>query len=162
VRDDGGTASQSPGSDLDLGPGPERGPSGMVAARRRAHALLERQSQLAERIKSGTAGSTWSRLNALDFMNSSMQFAALGVLCLFPFLIVVSAGTGHDLRKTVVTRTGLDTNAAKDVRHHPERRCRRTDQGIFHNVRHRHSVFRGSRLSDRGSTPGAPVSRSEM
>jgi membrane protein len=48
-------------------------------------------------------------------MNSSLQFAALGVLTLFPFLIIVSAGTGHDLRKTVITRMGLDQHAAKDV-----------------------------------------------
>ena len=44
-----------------------------------------------------------------------MQFAALGVLCLFPFLIVVSAGSGHDFRRTVVIRMGLDQHAAKDV-----------------------------------------------
>ena len=44
-----------------------------------------------------------------------MQFAALGVLCLFPFLIVVSAGIGHDFRRTVVIRMGLDQHAAKDV-----------------------------------------------
>jgi membrane protein len=57
----------------------------------------------------------WSGLNGVDFMNSSLQFAALGVLCLFPFLLVVSAGTGHDLRQTVITRMGLDHAAAKDV-----------------------------------------------
>ncbi len=44
-----------------------------------------------------------------------MQFAALGMLCLFPFLIVVSAGTGHDLRKTIVIRMGLYQDAANDV-----------------------------------------------
>jgi membrane protein len=48
-------------------------------------------------------------------MTSSMQFAALGVLCLFPFLVLVSAGTGHDLRRTLITRMGLDQQAAKDV-----------------------------------------------
>jgi membrane protein len=57
----------------------------------------------------------WYRLNAVDFMNSSLQFAALGVLCLLPFLIVVSAGTGHDLRRTVITRMGLDQHAANNV-----------------------------------------------
>jgi hypothetical protein len=40
----------------------------------------------------------WSRLNAVDFMNSSMQFAALAVLALFPFLVVVAAETGGDVR----------------------------------------------------------------
>jgi membrane protein len=72
-------------------------------------------THVVERVKSSTAGSVWDRLNAVDFMNSSLQFAALGVLCLFPFLIIVSAGTGHDLRKTVITRMGLDQHAANDV-----------------------------------------------
>jgi membrane protein len=84
----------------------------LVASQRR---LVERGSKAAERVKSSAAGSTWSRLNAVDFMNSSLQFAALGVLALFPFLIVVSAGTGHDLRKTVIARMGLDHQAANDV-----------------------------------------------
>jgi membrane protein len=66
-------------------------------------------------VRSSAAGSVWYRLNAVDFMNSSLQFAALGVLCLFPFLLVVSAGTGHDLRRTVITRMGLDHQAANDV-----------------------------------------------
>lgn len=78
--------------------------------------LAERGSRMAERVKSGAAGAVWSRLNALDFINSSMQFAALGVLCLFPFLILVSAGTGHDLRQTVITHLGLDHHAAQDVK----------------------------------------------
>ncbi|HXW34313.1 MAG TPA: YhjD/YihY/BrkB family envelope integrity protein [Acidimicrobiales bacterium] len=77
--------------------------------------LLDKGTHAVDRVKASTAGSVWTRLNAVDFMNSSMQFAALGVLCLFPFLIVVSAGTGHDLRKTVITRMGLDQHAAKDV-----------------------------------------------
>jgi membrane protein len=77
--------------------------------------LLQGGSHLAERVKSSTAGSAWSRLNAVDFMTSSMQFAALGVLCLFPFLVLVSAGTGHDLRRTLITRMGLDQQAARDV-----------------------------------------------
>jgi membrane protein len=77
--------------------------------------LIQSGTHVAERVKSSTAGSVWYRLNAVDFMNSSLQFAALGVLCLFPFLIIVSAGTGHDLRKTVITRMGLDQQAAHDV-----------------------------------------------
>jgi membrane protein len=77
--------------------------------------LADRGSRVADRVKSGAAGTMWSQLNALDFMNSSMQFAALGVLCLFPFLLLVSAGTGHDLRQTVIIRMGLDHRAAQDV-----------------------------------------------
>jgi membrane protein len=90
------------------------------AQRRRARSAAQRRllqggSHVAERVRSSAAGSVWYRLNAVDFMNSSLQFAALGVLCLFPFLIVVSAGTGHDLRKTVITRMGLDHHAAQDL-----------------------------------------------
>jgi membrane protein len=84
-----------------------------LAARQRR--LVEGGSHVAERVRGSTAGSVWYRLNAVDFMNSSMQFAALGILCLFPFLVVVSAGTGHDLRRTVITRMGLDKQAANDL-----------------------------------------------
>jgi membrane protein len=77
--------------------------------------VAERSSRAAERVKAGAAGVAWSRLNAVDFMNSSLQFAALGVLCLFPFLILISAGTGHDLRQTLIIRMGLDHHAARDV-----------------------------------------------
>jgi membrane protein len=94
--------------------------AGEVLTRRQAllaqeRRLVEQGSHVVERVKSSTAGSAWSRLNAVDFMNSSMQFAALGVLCLFPFLILISAGTGHDLRQTVIARMGLDHHAASDV-----------------------------------------------
>jgi membrane protein len=96
------------------------GKTGEVLTRRQAllakeRRLVEQGSHVVERVKSSTAGSAWSRLNAVDFMNSSMQFAALGVLCLFPFLILISAGTGHDLRQTVIARMGLDHHAASDV-----------------------------------------------
>lgn len=72
-------------------------------------------SPLHERVRSSAAASVWSRLNAIDFMTSSMHFAALGVPCLFPFLVLISAGTGHDLRRTLITGMGLDQQAARDV-----------------------------------------------
>jgi membrane protein len=45
-------------------------------------------------VRATAAATFWSRLNAVDFMNSSLQFAALAVLCLFPFLVVFSAAGG--------------------------------------------------------------------
>jgi membrane protein len=60
-------------------------------------------------------GTFWSRLNAADFMNSSLQFAALAVVCLFPFLIIVSAESGGDARHALIARLGLDQKAAQDV-----------------------------------------------
>jgi len=66
-------------------------------------------------MRTSTAGTFWSRLNAIDFMNSSLQFAALAVLVLLPFLVVVSAESGGDARNALVVRLGLDQKAAQDV-----------------------------------------------
>jgi membrane protein len=54
----------------------------------------------------------WSRLNAIDFMNSSFVFAALSILCLFPFMITLSAALGGDFSKAVVHRAGFSGQAA--------------------------------------------------
>jgi membrane protein len=67
------------------------------------------------RVKTGTAGKYWSNLSAVDFMNSSLAFSALGVLCAFPFLAVAHAATGGDVRQAIVTRMGLSAEAARDV-----------------------------------------------
>jgi membrane protein len=48
-------------------------------------------------------------------MNSSLAFAALAVLCAFPFLAVVHAAAGQDLRQAIITRMGLTARAAQDV-----------------------------------------------
>jgi membrane protein len=77
--------------------------------------LLDQGSHAVDRVRATTAGTFWSRLNAVDFMNSSLQFAALTVLCLFPFLIIVSAESGGDARHALVARLGLNQQAAHDV-----------------------------------------------
>jgi membrane protein len=77
--------------------------------------LLEEERRVAERVKASTPGKIWARLNAIDFMNSSMQFAALAILCLFPFLVIVAAETGGDVRPALIRRLGLDRAAASDV-----------------------------------------------
>jgi membrane protein len=84
-----------------------------LTARRRA--AYTKGSAVARRAKAGVPGKLWTRLDAVDFMNSSMQFAALSMLCLFPFLIILSAATGRDVRRTIVERLGLDADAAKDI-----------------------------------------------
>jgi membrane protein len=109
--DHGGSESDEGPTRVAAGTGPKKHQALLDRERR----LREGGSHVAKRVRSSTAGSVWYRLNAVDFMNSSLQFAALGVLCLLPFLIVVSAGTGHDLRRTVITRMGLDQHAANDV-----------------------------------------------
>jgi len=64
-------------------------------------------------VRATAAGTFWSKLNAIDFMNSSLQFAALAALCLFPFLITVSAESG-------VTRDTPLSPASVSMRMRPE------------------------------------------
>ena len=67
------------------------------------------------RLQASAAGKYWSQLTAVDFMNSSLAFAALAVLCAFPFLAVVLGATGGDVREAIVARMGLSAQAARDV-----------------------------------------------
>jgi membrane protein len=57
----------------------------------------------------------WSRLSAVDFMNSSMVFAALAVLCLFPLLLIIGAVLGRDVVQSLVHRLGFSQDATNDV-----------------------------------------------
>jgi membrane protein len=77
--------------------------------------LLAMESHAAEWVKTTAAATFWTKLNAVDFMNSSMQFAVLAVLCLFPFVFLVSAESGGDARHALIARLGLDQKAAHDV-----------------------------------------------
>jgi membrane protein len=81
----------------------------------REQRLLDMESHAVEWARTTAAGTFWSRLNAVDFMNSSLQFAVLGVLCLFPFVFFVSAEGGGDARHALIARLGLDQKAAQDV-----------------------------------------------
>jgi hypothetical protein len=59
------------------------------------------------RVRAGAPGRYWSHLSAVDFMNGSFAFAALAVLCGFPFLAVANAAAGQDVRQAIITRMGL-------------------------------------------------------
>jgi len=85
------------------------------ALRDQERRLLDQGSHAVDRARATTAGTFWSRLNAVAFMNSSLQFAALAVLCLFPFMIIVSAESGGDVRHVLIARLGLDQKATRDV-----------------------------------------------
>ena len=55
-----------------------------------------RAAQWAKKNYAGSlAEDVWRRLDAMDFINRGMVFAATLLLCLFPFLIVVSALAGR-------------------------------------------------------------------
>jgi membrane protein len=68
-----------------------------------------------ERFQDTAAGRFWSELSTADFMNSSFAFAALAVLCAFPFLAVSAAAIGSDVRSVIVARMGLSDEATRDL-----------------------------------------------
>ena len=57
----------------------------------------------------------WNRLNAMDFINKGMLFAAILLLCFFPFIIVANALAGQSAVTGLVRHLGLNQQAAKDV-----------------------------------------------
>ena len=59
----------------------------------------------------------WRRLDAMDFINRGILFAATLLLCFFPFLIIVSALAGRSVVTTLARRTGLNSRAAAEVGH---------------------------------------------
>jgi membrane protein len=48
-------------------------------------------------------------------MTSATQFSALAILCLVPVLLIVATETGHDIRRTLASRMGLNPQATKDL-----------------------------------------------
>ena len=78
-------------------------------------AWRDKGAATAARVKTGPVGTFWSRLSAVDFMNSALMFAGLFLVCFFPFLAVVDAAAGRNTQKTITDRLGLSGQAAKDV-----------------------------------------------
>ena len=87
-------------------------PGAGVSERPKARAWRDKA---AARVKTGPVGTFWSRLGAVDFMNSALMFAGLFLVCFFPFLAVVDAATGRNTQKTITDRLGLNAQASHDV-----------------------------------------------
>ena len=90
-------------------------PEEQVSGRSRLRSLRDVGTAAVARVGAGAPGRYWSRLTAVDFMNSSLAFAALAVICAFPFFAVMAAVTGGDVRHAIITRMGLNARAARDV-----------------------------------------------
>jgi membrane protein len=90
-------------------------PGAGAAKRPKARPWRDKGAATAARVKTGSVGTFWSRLNAVDFMNSAVMFAGLFLVCFFPFLAVVDAATGRNTQKTITLRMGLSGQAAQDV-----------------------------------------------
>jgi membrane protein len=79
---------------------------------------LQRRADAAKaRFSESTAGHLWDRLNAMDFINKAMLFAAVLLLCFFPFMIVLDALAGRSAVTTLSRHLGLNDQAATDVSH---------------------------------------------
>ena len=97
-------------------PPPDASTPGAGASKRpKVQAWRDKGAATAARVKTGAVGTFWSRLNAVDFMNSALMFAGLFLVCFFPFLAVVDAATGRNTQKTITDRLGLNAQAAHDV-----------------------------------------------
>ena len=104
--------------------GQERKSPGVAAdggrgARHRARHGTEAAKGKIEAAKGKYAGSPaehlWRRLDAMDFINRGMLFAATLLLCLFPFLIIANALAGRSAATGLARHLGLNQQAAADV-----------------------------------------------
>jgi membrane protein len=70
-----------------------------------------------EHYTGSSAEHLWQRLDAMDFINRGMLFAAILLLCFFPFFIIVNALAGRSAVMGLTRRLGLNHEAAADVGH---------------------------------------------
>src|SRR5271169_4861827 len=89
-------------------------PDAGASSRPKARAWRDKGAATAARVKTGSVGTFWSRLSAVDFMNSALMFAGLFLVCFFPFL-AVDAAAGRNTQRTITDRMGLNAQAAHDV-----------------------------------------------
>src|SRR5215469_1087063 len=68
-----------------------------------------------QKYAGSVAEDLWRRLDAMDFINRGMQFAATLLLCFFPFLIVASALANRSVVNTLARHTGLNRQAAAEA-----------------------------------------------
>jgi membrane protein len=87
----------------------------VASIREKGQALAGKGNAALDRAKATRAGTFWTQLNTVDFINSAFQFATFAALCIFPLLIVVSAALGGNAKKVITVRLGLNPQAAKDV-----------------------------------------------
>jgi membrane protein len=77
---------------------------------------VRRGAESLERTYSGSSAEhLWNRLTAMDFINKGMLFAAVLLLCFFPFIIVANALAGQSAVTGLVRHLALNQEAARDV-----------------------------------------------
>jgi membrane protein len=87
------------------------------AARGQTHRVRRRTDAARQAYAGSSAEHLWQRLDAMDFINRGMLFAAILLLCMLPFFIVVNALAGRSAVASLTRRLGLNREAAADVGH---------------------------------------------
>lgn len=85
-------------------------PAGRAASKRAVdlHARIAQKGKAtSRRLSSTSAGHLWRRLDAMDFINRGMLFAAVLFLCFVPFIIVVQSLAGRSSATSLIRRFGL-------------------------------------------------------
>jgi membrane protein len=103
---------ESPGPNGDLPTSSHPSIARVVRAETSAKEVVARWRK---RFDATWPGKVWSRLSALGFVDSSLQFSAAFILFFVPFLLLISAAIGRDLPHALVTRSGFSPSAAHDV-----------------------------------------------
>ena len=92
------------------------GESPGVAADDRHGQRIRRGIEVARGKYAGSSAEhLWRRLDAMDFINRGILFAATLFLCFFPFLIVANALAGRSAASGLARHLGLNQQAAADV-----------------------------------------------
>ena len=111
----GDTAGTEPTHSDPSPPSDRSTPVAGASKRPKVRVVLDKGTATVDRVKTGSVGTFWSRLNDVDFMNSALMFAGLFLVCFFPFLAVVDAATGRNTDRAITIRMGLNPQAAHDV-----------------------------------------------
>ena len=100
--------------------GDQEGPASPPAAEggRGVTRHIRRGTEVAKARYSGSSAEhLWTRLDSIDFINQGILFAAVLLLCFFPFLIVTDALAGRSAVSGLTRHLGLNREAARDVGH---------------------------------------------
>jgi membrane protein len=95
-------------------PGKES-PSGEVQTAGLGHRIRRTTEAAKGKYTGSSAEHLWHRLDAMDFINRGMLFAATLLLCFFPFIIVANALAGRSAAEGLAKHLGLNKQAAADV-----------------------------------------------
>ena len=93
-----------------------KSPGGAANGGRGVRGRVRHGTEVAKGKYAGSAAEhLWRRLDAMDFINRGLLFAATLLLCLFPFLIIANALAGQSAATGLARHLGLNQQAAADV-----------------------------------------------